>query len=85
VDLHKLASLMVRDHTISAKRFQQLAGDSYALAATWKQVLAGECPTVLQSDHREDGVLGAPAVKSDTPAEEQGSWAFVDMKGETVL
>ncbi len=84
MDLHKLASLMIRDHTISAKRFRELARDSYAFADTWRQVLACERSDVLQSDHREDGVLGAPAVKSESPAEEQGSWAFQDETGENI-
>ena len=71
--LHKLASLLVRDYTIMAKRHADLARDCRAIAGIWRQVLDDTPAVVLQSDQGQDGKLGAPA---STP--QQGSWLFVD-------
>jgi len=76
VDLHKLASLLLRDYTIMAKRHYDMARDCRAIASTWRQVLDDTEPSVLRSNQGEDGKLGAPA---STPP--QGSWLFVDDNG----
>ena len=75
MDLHKLASLLVRDYSIMAKRHYDMARDCSAIAGTWRQVLASDGSFVLKSDQGEDGKLGAPAST-------QGSWLFVDDGGE---
>ena len=77
MDLHKLASLMVRDFTIIAKRHHDLARDYRAITGTWRQVLDAAQPDVLNSDEGEDGMLGAPPTS-------QGSWAFLDERGVPV-
>ncbi len=82
MDLHKLASLLFRDYTIMAKRHYDMARDCRAISGTWKQVLDDTQPNVLLSDQGEDGKLGAPAPES-TPTG-QGSWSFVDARGEEV-
>jgi len=71
--LHKLASLLLRDYTIMAKRHYDMARDCRAIADTWRQVLDGTQPNVLQSDQGQDGKLGAPA-----PTPPQEPWLFVD-------
>ena len=76
--LHKLASLLVRDYTIMAKRHHDLAKDCTAMASTWRQVLASAQPNVLPSGHKENGVLGAPA------SSPQASWAFTDEVGAEI-
>ena len=67
-ELHRLASLMVRDHTISAKQHSDLARSSRAMASTWRQVLDVTARSVLSQDNEEDSVLGAPASTLDEPA-----------------
>jgi hypothetical protein len=80
MDLHKIASLLVRDYTIIAKRHYDMARDSRAIADTWRQVLADTVPVVLtEQSTREDGKLGAPA---SIPGQE--SWAFVDVSGKAI-
>ena len=79
MDLHKLASLLLRDYTIMAKRHYDMARDCRAISSTWRQVLDDTVPAVLnEHSTREDGKLGAPA---STP---QGSWLFVDDGNEVV-
>jgi len=81
MDLHQLASLMVRDFTISAKRYHDLARDNRAIADTWRQVLASQCSNVLKElSTQEDGKLGAPAV-NQVP---QSSFLFVNDNHEEV-
>ena len=76
MDLHKLASLMVRDLTIGAKQLTELARTHRALAATWRQVLDGTRPPVLQTTlHREDGKAAAP----ELPLDPFGSWENSDV------
>ncbi len=72
MDIHKLASLMMRDFTIIAKRHADLARDYRAIRESWKRTLDATVPIMLESDQGEDGKLGAPAPTA------QGSWAFVD-------
>ncbi len=79
MDLRKLASLLVRDYTIIAKRHYDMARDCRAIASTWRSVLDDTVPVMLKSDQGEDGKLGAPA-----PSSVQGSWAFVDDEGVNV-
>ena len=80
MDLHKLASLMVRDSFIIAKRHSELARDYRAIADTWRQVLDAAVPDVLKElSTQEDGKVGAPA---STPP--QGSFLFVDPRGVSV-
>ncbi len=50
--LHKVASLLVRDHTISAKRLSDMARDNRAIADTWRLVLDGTQPNMLNSDEQ---------------------------------
>ena len=50
--LHKIASLLVRDHTISAKRLHDMARDNRAIADTWRLVLDATVPDVLKSDEQ---------------------------------
>ncbi len=78
MDIHKLASLLVRDYTIIAKRHYDMARDCRAIAGTWRAVLADTVPNVLESDQGEDGKLGAPAPPR------QGSWSFVDESGSAI-
>ena len=81
VDLHRLASLMVRDATIIAKRHAELARDYRAIAGTWRQVLDDTQPPVLyEHSTREDGMPGAPPMGSESQVD-----MFVDLKGDTVL
>jgi len=81
LDLHRVASLLVRDYSIIAKRHYDMARDCRAIADTWRQVLDDTAPAVLKSHStQEDGKLGAPAV---SPGQE--SWAFVDESNEKVL
>ena len=80
MDLHKLASLLVRDHSIIAKRHYDMARDNSAIAATWRQVLDDTVPDVLKEHStQEDGMPGAPA---HSP---QGSWSFFDDAGESIV
>ncbi len=81
--LHKLASLLVRDYTIMAKRHADMARDCRAIAGTWRQLLDDTAPIVLQSDQGEDGVLGAPPT-SPLGGELQVA-LFVDGNGKAVL
>jgi len=61
MDVHKLASLLVRDLTISAKTHHDLARSYTAMARTWRQVLDDSVPDVLTNlPNREDGKVGAP-------------------------
>ncbi len=84
MDIHKLASLLLRDYTIIAKRHYDMARDCRAIAGTWRQVLDDTVPNMLQSNQGEDGKLGAPAIGS-SPSDGQDSFHFVDAKGEVVL
>jgi len=80
MDLHKLASLLMRDHSIIAKRHYDLARDNSAMAATWRRILDDTGPYVLKEHStQEDGMPGAPAVSPP-----QGSWSFFDEQGEEV-
>jgi len=83
VDIHKLASLLLRDYTIIAKRHYDMARDCRAIAGTWRQVLDDTVPNVLRSDQGEDGKLGAPALGSTLPG--QDSFHFVDPSGKAVV
>ncbi len=61
LDLHKLASLLVRDYSIIAKRHYDMASDSRAIADTWRQVLADTAPSMLNTQStQEDGMVAAP-------------------------
>ncbi len=79
MDLHKLASCLVRDLTISVKRHYELSRDYRAMADTWRQVLDGASPNMLQSNEGQDGKVGAPAVSG------QDSFLFRDTSGRDVL
>jgi len=69
VDLHKLASLLVRDYTIIAKRHYDMARDCRAIAATWRQVLDDTALDVLKSHStQEDGMVAAPPVLKEESA-----------------
>ena len=50
--LHKIASLLVRDHTITAKRLHDQARDNRAIADTWRLVLDATVPNMLNSDEQ---------------------------------
>ncbi len=79
--LHKLASLLLRDYTIMAKRHYDMARDCRAIAGTWRQALDDTVPDVLHEQSREDGVLGAPL----TPADQELQVAlFVDDTGRSI-
>jgi len=81
LDLRKIASLMLRDYSIIAKRHYDMARDSRAIAETWRQVLDATAPHVLKSHStQEDGKPGAPA-----PSPGQEAWAFVNEANEEVL
>ena len=63
MDIHKLASLMVRDHTIAAKQLSDLARSNRAMAHTWRQVLDDTVLPVLPSAvPKEDGKIAAPTL-----------------------
>jgi len=63
LDIHKLASLLVRDYTIMAKRHYDLSRDCRAIAQTWRLALDDTVPVVLKErSTKEDCMLGAPAV-----------------------
>ncbi len=47
MDVHKLASLLLRDHTIIAKRLHDMARDYRAMADIWRLVLDDAVPIVL--------------------------------------
>jgi len=80
MDIHKLASLLLRDYTIMAKRHHDMARDCRAIASTWRQVLDATVPDVLhEHSTREDGKAGAP---DSTPP--QSSWSFVNEQGAEV-
>jgi len=69
-DLHRLASLLVRDYTIIAKRHYDMARDSRAIADTWRQVLDDTVPNVLKKHStKEDGMAAAPGL---SPGQESG-------------
>jgi hypothetical protein len=69
VDLHKLASLLVRDYTIVAKRHYDLARDYRAIAATWRQALALPCSDVLGSTNPgKDSMVAAPPLNQEESA-----------------
>ncbi len=57
MDMRELASRMVRDLTISAKRYHDLARDYRAMAATWRQVLDDTPADLLPSPSMEKGVV----------------------------
>ena len=79
MDLHKLASLLVRDYSIMAKRHYDMARDCRAISSTWKQVLDDTVPGVLKEHStQEDGMPGAPAVSP------QELFAFVDERGDAI-
>ncbi len=72
MDLHKLASLLVRDHTIMAKRYHDLARDNRAIAGTWRLVLDDTVSDVLKEQSREDGMVAAPpTLPLEEPAYQQ--------------
>jgi len=82
VDQHKIASLLVREYTIIAKRHYDMARDCRAIADTWRQVLDDTAPLMLKSHStQEDGKPGAPA--PSPPGQE--AWAFVNEANEEVL
>jgi len=67
MDIHKLASLCLRDYSIIAKRHYDMARDCRAIADTWRQVLDDTVPGVLKErSTREDSMVAAPP----TPQEE---------------
>ena len=68
MDLHKLASLLVRDNTIIAKRLYDLARDFTAITGTWRQVLDDSQPVMLQELSRENGMVAAPPIGSEESA-----------------
>ncbi len=75
VDLHKLASLLVRDYTIIAKRHYDMARDSRAIADTWRQVLDDTQPHVLKKHStQEDGMAAAPLVSPREESDYQSSF-----------
>ena len=77
MDLHKLASLMVRDLTIIAKRQFDVSRDYRAMAGTWRQVLDDTQPVMLKElSTQEDGKPGAPA-----PHPGQEDFVFVSDEG----
>ncbi len=80
MDVHKLASLMVRDLTIIAKRQHDVARDYRAMASTWRQLLDDTVlPVLKELSTQEDGMLGAPV-----PLPGQEPFVFVDAKGEEI-
>ncbi len=77
VDVHRLASRLLRDYTIMAKRHYDMARDCRAIADTWRQVFDDTVPVVLKErSTREDGMVAAPP-----PSEESASYqeSFEDM------
>ncbi len=66
--LHRLASLLVRDYTIMAKRHYDLSRDCRAIAGTWRQVLDDTPLDVLKRRSREDGMVAAPPVIKEESA-----------------
>ncbi len=72
-DLHKLASLLVRDYTIMAKRHYDLSRDCRAIAQTWRLVLDDTVPDVLKTlSTREDSMVAAPPISPpEEPAYQQ--------------
>ncbi len=78
-DLHRLASLLVRDYTIIAKRHYDMARDSRAIADTWRQVLDDTVPHVLKKrSTQEDGKVGAPALSPQELRDYQASFEAMD-------
>ena len=75
--LHELASRLVRDLTISAKRHYDLARDYRAMADTWRQVLDDAVPDVLKGDEQ------GKTVRSEL--QPQSSFLFVDDSHQEVL
>ena len=62
MDLRKLASLLVRDYSIMAKRHHEMARDCRAISDTWRQVLdATPAPDVKRAVIGADGKVAAPA------------------------
>ena len=61
-DLHRLASLLVRDLTILAKQQYDMSRSFTALAATCRQVLAAARGSVLGCETPQDSKVGAPTV-----------------------
>ena len=76
IDIHQLASLMVRDLTIIAKRHHDLARDNRAMADTWRRVLDDTQPVVLKSNEQ------GKTVRSELLP--QSSFLFVDPSGEVI-
>ncbi len=70
VDLHQLASRLVRDYTIMAKRHYDMARDCRAIAHTWRQALDDTMPSVLSSDVTPagDSMVAAPPTPSEESA-----------------
>ena len=80
MDIHKLASLLIRDYTIIAKRHSDMARDCRAIAGTWRQVLDATPPFVLKElSTLEDCMPGAPAVSG-----QESQQTFVDVDGNKV-
>ncbi len=67
-DLHRLASLLVRDYTIMAKRHYDLSRDCRAISQTWRLALDDTVPVVLKERSREDGMVAAPPVIKEESA-----------------
>ncbi len=68
IDDQQLASLLVRDYTIMAKRHYDLARDCTAIAGTWRRTLDDRQPSVLQTRSREDGMVAAPPTSGEESA-----------------
>ena len=69
LDLHRLASLLVRDYTIMAKRHREMARDCLAIAGTWRQVLDDNQPSVLGSTNQgKDSMVAAPPLSQEESA-----------------
>ena len=80
MDLHQLASLLVRDYSIMAKRHHDLARDCRAITGTWRRVLDATQPPVPEGIQGEDGKPGAP-----DPLPGQDLWLFVDDRNQEVV
>ena len=82
LDLHKLASLLVRDYSIIAKRHHDMARDCRAIADTWRQVLDDTALNVLKKHStQEDGMAAAPP----TPQEESAYQSSFEELDDVVL
>ncbi len=67
--LHRVVSLMVRDHTIIANRLRQLARDHDALAGTYREALDLRPADLLRSTpvERTTALLQTPPISETDP------------------